>query len=146
MLTVALEAGLNWPFRDETVNFDRFDEMLEFLARHFVDLVDERLRLGLYRSYVDVEDNLSFVRGRIAFTEDLRHNYALRHRTWCRYSELTWDVPESQVLRQVARLLAGWGFGSTVRLKLARLDAALDEVTCGRMVAPCTCMAKIWLG
>ena len=36
------------------------------------------------------------------------------------------------MLRQVARLLAGWGFGQTVRLKLSRLDASLDEVTCGR--------------
>jgi 5-methylcytosine-specific restriction enzyme subunit McrC len=69
------------------------------------------------------------VRGRIGFADDLRHNYVMRHRTYCRYDELSWDIPENQVIRQVLHLLGGWGFGRELRLRLLGLDTALSEVT-----------------
>jgi len=123
------------PFREDEAAFDRLDELLELIARHFAGLVEERLAQGLYRAYVEQEENLIGVRGRIDFTADLRQNYLLRHRTSCRYGDLTWDVPENQVLRQVARLLSGWDFTVPTRLRLARLDAQLAEVQTGRLTA-----------
>ncbi len=45
----------------------------------------------------DQQDNLGVVRGRIEFARDIRENYVLRQRTYCRYSELIWDIPENQV-------------------------------------------------
>jgi len=54
----------------------------------------------------------------------------LRHRTYCRYSEFTWDVGENQVLKYVCYLLSGWRFrrkGLTGRL--VALDVQLDEIS-----------------
>ncbi len=135
MLETAFRLGQEWPFREEVAEFAELEDVLELLARHFAELLEQRLRLGLYRAYLEAEDNLPVVRGRIAFAEDARRNYALRHRTWCRWSELAWDVPENQVLRQTARLLAGWGFGAATALRLSRLEAALEEVALGRLTA-----------
>jgi 5-methylcytosine-specific restriction enzyme subunit McrC len=91
--------------------------------------VEKRIDEGLYRSYVEQENNLAAVRGQIEFAEDLRRNYVMRHRTHCRYDEFSWDIPENQVIRQVLYLLGGWGFGRDLRLRLHRLDVALSEVT-----------------
>jgi len=118
---------------DETADFTEFEDMLEVVAAFFAAMVEERLRLGLYRAYVEKEDNLPVVRGRITFAEDARRNFALRHRTYCRFSEFDWDVPENQVIRQVVRLLAGWDFKPALRIRLGRLDAILDEVMPGTM-------------
>jgi 5-methylcytosine-specific restriction enzyme subunit McrC len=108
MLAVAFE--LPSPFRDEPTEFERLDEIFEFVASLYADLVEQRIANGLHRSYVETGGNLAAVRGRIDFTQDVRHNYVLRHRTYCRYTEFTWDIPENQIIRQVAHMLSGWMF------------------------------------
>jgi 5-methylcytosine-specific restriction enzyme subunit McrC len=127
MLAIAFD--LPSPFRDQTAKFERLDEILEFVVSFFAELVEKRIDEGLYRSYVEQENNLPTIRGRIEFAEDLRRNYVMRHRTYCRYDEFSWDIPENQVIRQVLHLLGGWGFGRELRLRLHGLDVALSEVT-----------------
>ena len=133
MLAVAWK--IESPFRDEEVGADRLDELLDFIVVYFAGLVERRLDAGLYRTYVEQEGNLAAVRGRISVAEDFRHNYILRHRTWCRYAEFTWDVPENQVIRQVVHLVGGWVRRPELRLRLRRLDATLAEVTPTNMPA-----------
>ncbi|MBA2527304.1 MAG: hypothetical protein H0V18_16215 [Pyrinomonadaceae bacterium] len=130
MLAVALGLKFkNITFWDELAEYEHLDELLEFVASYFTDLLDDRVRRGLYRSYIDQKENLHFVRGRIDFMQDLRLNHALRHRHYCGYSEFTWDIPENQVLRQVTHLLSGWGFSRRLKLRLVKIDSALAEIT-----------------
>jgi 5-methylcytosine-specific restriction enzyme subunit McrC len=117
-----------WPFRDEVAKFQEFQDVLSAIAQIFAELVERRLEMGLYRSYVEEENNLSCVRGRIDFVEDLRKNLVTRHHVYCRYSDFTWDIEENQVVRQVAHLLSGWGLHAQLRLRLSHLDTALAEV------------------
>lgn len=116
-------------FRTEIVPFERVDELFEFIVQYFAKVVEKRIDEGLYRSYVEVEDNLSNVKGRIDFIQDVRHNYVLRHRTYCRYAEFTWDVPENQIIRQVAHMLSGWALRPETRNRLGGIDTELAEVT-----------------
>jgi 5-methylcytosine-specific restriction enzyme subunit McrC len=127
MLAVAF--NLPSPFRDELAKYAQLDEILEFVVSFFADLVERRLDQGLYRSYVEQEDNLAMVRGRILFAEDVRRNYVLRHRTYSRYTEFSWDIPENQIIRQVTYLLGGWELRWNLRRRLHRLDGALTEIT-----------------
>jgi 5-methylcytosine-specific restriction enzyme subunit McrC len=117
------------PFKEQLAQFARLDDILEFIVSFFADLVGQRLKEGLYRSYVEREDNLAAVRGRIRFAEDVRRNFVLRHRTYCRYDEFTWDIPENQIIRQVIHLLSGWGFERELQRRLYGLDASLSEIT-----------------
>jgi len=126
MLAVAF--NLPSPFRDELAKYAQLDEILEFVVSFFADLVERRLDQGLYRSYVEQEDNLTMVRGRILFAEDVRRNYVLRHRTYSRYTEFSWDIPENQIIRQVTYLLGGWELRWNLRRRLHRLDGALAEI------------------
>jgi len=118
-----------WELKYVAASFERLDEVIEAIALVFANSVEQRIRRGLYRAYVEHEQNLMAVRGRIAFVQDLRSNFVLRHRVYCRYADLTWDVPENQVIRQVAHLLGRWEFVPELRLRLAQIDAALAEVT-----------------
>jgi 5-methylcytosine-specific restriction enzyme subunit McrC len=124
-----LSVAHRFPFREQRADFSRLDAVLEVMARFFLALVEERLRLGLYRAYVEREENLQALRGRIVFPDDVRRNYLLRHRIFCRYAELTWDVPENQIVRQVAHLLSRWDFAPRVRQRLSQIDAELGEIT-----------------
>ena len=126
MLAVAF--NLPSPFLPEWSEFDELDEMLEFVVAHYADLLESRIAHGLYRTYAEREENLSAVRGRIAVADDVRHNFVLRHRTYCRFAEFTWDVPENQILRQVAHLVAGWVRKPELRMQLRRIDRLMGEV------------------
>jgi 5-methylcytosine-specific restriction enzyme subunit McrC len=126
MLSVAW--GLPSELLEALVGCNKFDEALELVAAFFAGLVERQIQLGLYRRYVEIEENLTVVRGRIDLAQHLRVNQGLDHRMFCRTSDLTWDIPENQIVRQVVRRLAGWEFGSPTRHRLEQLYAALSEV------------------
>jgi 5-methylcytosine-specific restriction enzyme subunit McrC len=117
------------PFRNEIVQVESIDDVLEILAEMFARLVETQLETGLYRAYVDREENLALVRGRIIFADDLRMNTLTRQRTYCHFTEFSWDIEENQVIRQVAHALGGWQFGRGLRDRLAAIDRELTEVT-----------------
>jgi len=117
------------PIRPELVVVEQADEILEVAAIYFAGLVEKHIQSGLYRWYVEKEDNLESVRGRISFAGDLQRNFVQRQRTYCRFEELTWDIPENQVVRQVCHSLSGWRFRRDTRVRLSQLDAELADVT-----------------
>lgn len=134
-LTKMLAEAIDLPeLLKEQVQLERIDDLLELTARHFVSLVLRLIDAGMYRAYVEQTENRTTIRGRIAFAEDVRTNYALRHRTVCQYAELTWDIPENQVIRQVLRLLAAQPmFSRGLRNDLRSADASMYDVSEGRL-------------
>lgn len=123
-------------FADRLVRFDApefpFEEeagLLDVLARLFANQTERLIRRGLYRAYVEREDNLRFVRGRLLPLEDLRMNRGLRHQVACRYAELTADVPHNQILRTVTEQLRQYDYRlQGIRETLAWNAAHLAEV------------------
>src|SRR5918998_2646218 len=132
---LAVVYDLPSPFLQQSSEFDELDEMLEFVVAHYADLLESRIAHGLYRTYAEREENLAAVRGRIAVADDVRHNFILRHRTYCRFAEFTWDVPENQILRQVAHLVAGWVRKPELRTRLRRIDRLMGEVAATSLAA-----------
>jgi 5-methylcytosine-specific restriction enzyme subunit McrC len=110
--------------------FDRFEHLLELVTIYFADLLESRIERGLYRAYVELDENLPVVRGRIQIAQDIQRNVVTRSRVFCRFGEYSWDVPENQILRYVTRLLAGWPFESEVQGRLQQLDGRLEGVSC----------------
>ena len=108
------------PFRPESVDYavDKA-QVLEPLVRHFNDLVRELLLDGLLASYIDQEENLRVLRGRLAFSQHVTQNVVRRDRLYCRFFQAEVDIPENQVILWTLILLnrAGdWSQG--VRQKL----------------------------
>lgn len=126
MLAIAYDVP---QFDDAAARYETLEDLLAFLVAHFAQLVQQHIDHGLYRHYIEEEANLAMVRGRIVFADDLRHNALLRQRTYCRFSELTWDIPENQIIRQVIHLLCGWNFAQDLQLQLRAIDSQLAEVT-----------------
>ncbi len=126
MLAVAYD--LDVPLRDDLASMASLPQMLDFIVGHFVGLVDERLTAGFFRDYVEVEDNMLAVRSRIVIAEDVRRNAVLRHRTYCRFTEFTHDVPDNQIIRQVVHLLTGWPIAPRLVTRLRFLDAMMGNI------------------
>jgi 5-methylcytosine-specific restriction enzyme subunit McrC len=120
---------------EDSVSLKEFDQILEIIADAFAGMVEHRLDLGLYRNYIEEEGNLTAIRGRILFAPDIAQDAVLRHRTYCQYTTYSWDLPENQVIRQVAWQLSGWGFSSGLTGRLVAFDHQMDEVSTSRSSA-----------
>ena len=125
---LATAYGFRDPFLDQPIEFERIDELFDFLVEHLANLVDQRLEAGLYRSYVEREENLAAVRGRIMIAHDVRQNAILRHRTYCLYSEFTWDIPENRIIRQTVFAMSRLVRRPDLQRRLAALDRMLGEI------------------
>jgi 5-methylcytosine-specific restriction enzyme subunit McrC len=126
---LGVTARLESELRKKLADFESLNDVVEAIALFFTTLVEERMKRGLHRDYVERDENLSALRGRIHFPEDVRHNLILRHRLYCRFAEFTWDIPHNQVIRQVARLLTRWPFSGPTRRRVSQLNADLSEIS-----------------
>jgi len=112
-----------WPFRpEEIVGYAPESTILFVVARFFRDQLRRLDDGGLYRAYQDRCENLTVLRGRIDFREDLRRNIMERQRTACTFADFTRDIPENQVLRQAAHLLSECGLVGELASDFRALD------------------------
>jgi 5-methylcytosine-specific restriction enzyme subunit McrC len=84
---------------------------LEPLVRHFNESVRKLLQDGLLSNYVEQEENLRVLRGRLAFSKHLTQNAVRRDRLYCRFFQAEVDIPENRVILWVLILLnraGGW--------------------------------------
>lgn len=113
----------DWPFRpDDIVGYAADDTILDVVARYFRDQLRRLDEMGLYRAYHEESDNLTTLRGRIDFREDVRLNMIERQRTACVFSDFTRDIPDNQILRQAAHLLAECGLVRGLAAEFRTLD------------------------
>jgi 5-methylcytosine-specific restriction enzyme subunit McrC len=88
------------------VGFQETPEIVDLLINVFLKQVDYLTQCGLKRTYVNCEDELVAVRGRI----DVRRTSALqmqaKPKVWCSFDEFTLDNIENQVLLATLRAIA----------------------------------------
>jgi 5-methylcytosine-specific restriction enzyme subunit McrC len=98
------------PFEDESVDYavDKAPP-LEPLVVDFNKSVEELLQHGLLANYVEQEENLRVLRGRLAFSKHLAQNVVRQDRLYCRFFQAEVDIPENQVILWALILLSRAG-------------------------------------
>src|SRR5436190_3826036 len=95
--------------RPEEVQYETNFFLFEPLVRVFNELVTARARKGLVQDYVRHEENLTLVRGRLLFREQIQQNTGYPNRAICRFFENTMAIPDTQVIRRTLRFLLSNG-------------------------------------
>jgi McrBC 5-methylcytosine restriction system component len=87
------------PFRPESVDY-AIDtaKVLEPLVHQFNGSVKKLLQDGLLASYLEQEENLRVLKGRLAFSRHLTHNVVRQDRLYCRFFQAEVDIAENQVI------------------------------------------------
>jgi 5-methylcytosine-specific restriction enzyme subunit McrC len=85
------------------------------LASILIKLVEQRLRIGLGRNYVDESWTIRGVKGRIDFAASLKARTFERGMVHCEYQQYSANVPKNQIIRSViARMVYVGNFGPDV--------------------------------
>jgi len=98
-------------------------------------LIQQRLRIGLGRDYVNEGQAIRGVRGRINFTESLKQQTFERGQAYCEFPHYSPNIPRNQIVRStLARLVQAGNFGpdqalaNELRHRLRVLTRALDGI------------------
>ena len=114
--------------RREAVGLGTAEDLVESVVEVFSKQVEGLIEFGLLRSYVEHEENLLAMRGRLNVVEQVRRNLVARHRLACRYDEFTTDVAENRILRYTLfRLLRARLWRARVRQRVDRCERRMDE-------------------
>jgi 5-methylcytosine-specific restriction enzyme subunit McrC len=121
--------------RHSNVEVDQSPSLDALLATILASLMKQRLRIGLGRSYIDEEQLLRGIRGRIDFTESLKRLAFENGQAYCKYQSFTRNAPKNQIVRStLMRLVQTGHFGpdnaraEELRQSLRRLVRDLDGV------------------
>ena len=97
MLEVAYKLKSFDFFEGETA-VRNLEEIYERIAAVLAKRVNDRLRKGLYRSYIEHTDDLQYVRGRIDIRGNIRNALVGAPALRCHFEELTADLKDNAIL------------------------------------------------
>jgi len=126
-------------FRDERITLGLADDLFEFIVSIFANQVEQLVRRGIYRNYLEREENQRFLRGKLMPGEQIRRNSVRVTHFYQQHSEFTADVLENQILKYTLWQLSHLSFRTPqLRQRLRRLMSAFVETSL-RPVQPLEC-------
>jgi 5-methylcytosine-specific restriction enzyme subunit McrC len=123
-------------FLKGTVPVESLEDIFERLAALLANLVLDRARQGLHRSYVEEEDNLPYLRGRVQIGPSIAA--AMKGSTLlpCEYAEHTADIEDNRVLAHTLNLLPRYTLQrEDVRRRVSQAQRVLSGLTPGQITA-----------
>lgn len=84
---------------DFPVSDERQPNYYDILVRFLLQELELILQKGLYTSYANYEDNLTSIRGKILFKEQILYNHNRGDKVFCGFSELTSDILENHIIK-----------------------------------------------
>ncbi|MGH9223385.1 MAG: McrC family protein [Acidimicrobiales bacterium] len=116
-------------WRTDLVDLEQVADLLAVLAWAFADQAERALQLGLLQGYVETDDSLPVLRGRLRDADQLRQRFGLAVPLLVRYDHYTVDIAENRILRAATELLLRLpGIDGANRLRLRGIRLLLAEV------------------
>lgn len=117
----------SFKFIEGIVDVDSLDDVFERLASILAKRVLDRTRKGLYQDYIEHNDSLPYLRGRLLLNESLHATMRGSTRLLCHYEEHTADLEDNRIL--------AWTLYQIPRFYLKRQDVLRQVKQAYRILA-----------
>ena len=85
---------------DDEVRFDeKFDHPIEHVIGSFLVSVEKLIQHGIYKSYVEHQDDVSFLRGKLIMKNQILNDIKFNMKFNCEFDEFTSNNLENQIIR-----------------------------------------------
>lgn len=81
-------------------------DLVDFMARLFLETTNEIIQDGVYKSYISKVEEIPTIRGRLLLVQNIRRPRITQEKFWCEYDDLSPDILENQILLYSAKLIA----------------------------------------
>lgn len=124
-------------FQSSPTLIQESDDLFEIVAQAFVRQVDDLVRQGIHRGYVDEEEDRRFLRGRLLLGPHLRRNVVHASRFYVRTNEFSADLLENRILKATLGRLSSFRFRTShLNQQIRRTWSAFSEVSSVDIAAP----------
>ena len=107
LLVDMLKTLRNSPYKNlqkTNVNTESMN-LFEIFIRMFIDEVFFIVKRGLKSNYETLEENTTFFKGKLLFSQQLRHNHTHKERSYVQYDAFTVNRPENRLIKSTLRYL-----------------------------------------
>ena len=89
----------------ETVDHEEFDHVADLFAAILGKGISQQLKQGLHREYLQVNENIGTLRGKLDMRETVRNRLQKKRLLACEYDELTPNNILNQILKVTSEIL-----------------------------------------
>lgn len=79
--------------------------LLEIFISMFLDEVSKLIKIGIKSDYIELEDNLKFLKGKLKISEQIRKNIVHKERFYVCYQEFSIDRAENRLIKSTLEFL-----------------------------------------
>lgn len=103
-------------------------DLLSWIAAAFCMELETQLKKGIPSNYVEVEENLQLLKGKLKLAKHLQLNTAVKSRAYCSFDERTTSIPLNLVFAKTVAVLKRKVNDQSVRKKVLQLSGYLSEL------------------
>lgn len=108
--------------------------LLEVFISQFLNSVNELVKRGLKSDYVNQQDNLFFLKGKLLVGEQLKKNLVNKHKFYVEYDEYLLDRPANRLVRAALLKVAKLTKSSHSQKLVRELSFVFDEIPTSKNV------------
>lgn len=122
---------IQFPFSQSDVSKMSFDDFLEVLIYVFANYTTEVLSNQPFQAYQEIEEETTFLKGRLLFDEYTRNNLVTGRKQYfyCRHAPFAFDNQFNRIVKYIAKRLIGLSRDERNRGKLNELLFLLHDVS-----------------
>ena len=126
-----LRALKNFPFKSSNLASLKTQNLplLEIFISMFLCELEARVKKGIKSDYVALEENLSFLKGKLNINEQIKRNSIHKERFYVGYSEFLSDIKINQIIKTTLKFLYKKSNSSKNQQKIRELLFIFDEVS-----------------
>jgi len=111
----------------ENIRFQKGDGPLEWLIMAFVQLSQRLIRMGLYRKYVTITDDVSYLKGKLLLKQQIQNTMKFNMKFHCEYDEFTSNNKENQIILHTLKKCLILSRRSELKTQIQKLIHQIDR-------------------
>lgn len=104
------------------------NSFLEIYIKLFAQITEKEIALRPHRNYISTEENLNYFKGQLNLSENIKHNFVLKQRSYCRFDEYSENNELNKCLKFVAIQLLSITKDQETYSKLKTIQSYLLEI------------------
>ena len=126
MLSYAFKVLQEKSYRD--IETEKFENVADLLSEILIKGVKRELKRGILKGYVDTEDTLSTIKGKINISETINHQTLINNKVVCKYDEFTENVYLNKIIKTTMQYLLHSDISKERKKRLKNILAYFKEV------------------
>lgn len=124
ILLKMLKSLKNSPFKQTQISTLRAQKfpLLEIFILMFLEELEKLIKKGMRSDYISKEENRKFLKGKLLFNENLKHNFAHKERFYTASDEFSQNIAPNRIIKSTLELLSKQNLSpkTSSRLNFAR--------------------------